>query len=223
VSSTHRLLATLQSHRFAHHDDRRGTWRIGVRAFEVGQSFARQIDLVEISRSVMARLMRASRETVSLGRLNADEIIFLAQVESRASMRAFFPPGERGPLHASGCGKAVISTWSRERIIRTLEAKGMPRFTEQTICLLEPLLSELEKARSRGWSINDGEHTPGMRCVAAPIFDTSGQAVAAVSISGPITRVPDARLHEFGELAYEAAREITQSIGGRQDFFARIA
>jgi IclR family transcriptional regulator, acetate operon repressor len=219
VSTTHRLLTTLQTREFVRFDHVSNTWSIGVRAFEIGQAFARQTDLVAISRPTMVRLMQASEETVSLGRFVADEIVFVAQVETKSSIRAFLPPGERGPLHASGCGKAILATWPDERVSRALRSKGMPALTSYTITDIGTMHDSLKAARVRGWSINDEEHTIGMRCVAAPIFDSNGQSIAAISVSGPSSRVSDDRLQKFGLMIREAAVEITSSIGGSLSFF----
>lgn len=218
--TVHRLLSTLRRHELAQFDPNTSRWSVGIKAFEIGQSFVQHRDVVGVARPKMDDLMAATGETISLALVDNEEIIFVAQVEPRSSIRAFFPPGERGPLHASGCGKAVLATWADDHVRRALEERGMKVFTPNTRADLPALMSDIVSTRERGWAINDAEHTPGMRCVAAPIFDSSGRAVAAMSISGPIARVPYERLEALGSLLKQAMIEITAGVGGDVSFFS---
>ncbi len=220
ASTTHRLLLTLAEHQFVKFDQLTGRWLIGLKAYEVGQSFVRGRDVVSVARPKMDELMSHVGETVSLALVDDEEIIFVAQVETEASLRAFFPPGERGPLHASGCGKAAIATWPDDRIADAVTRHGMERFTSNTLTTLPDLMAAVEQTRRLGWSVNDGEHTPAMRCVAAPIFDAAGNAVAAMSISGPASRVAESDLPDLGARIRHVAMEITAGIGGDTRFFA---
>lgn len=219
MSTTHRMLVTLLKHEFVRFNAETDRWSIGPRLFEIGQSFAQSRDVISVSRPRMHALMLESGETVSLALADREEVIFVAQVETEASIRAFFPPGERGPLHASGCGKAIIATWPDQQIIGTLNRLGMQKFTDRTIITLAGFMDEVAKIRQHGWSTNDGEHTSGMRCAAAPIFDATGRAIAAMSISGPSDRVPYSALPSLGELIRYAAKEITMVLGGQTTFF----
>lgn len=219
ASTTHRLLLTLSQQQFVKLDQLTGRWSIGLKAYEVGQSFVRGRDVVSVARPKMDELMSRVGETVSLALVDDEEIIFVAQVETEASLRAFFPPGERGPLHASGCGKAAIATWTDSHIADAMARYGMERFTPDTLTTVPELMAAVEHTRRHGWSANDGEHTPAMRCVAAPIFDAAGHAVAAMSISGPATRVAKSDLPGLGEQIRRAAMEITAGIGGDTRFF----
>jgi IclR family acetate operon transcriptional repressor len=219
MSTTYRLLLTLLQYQFVKLDQPTGRWSIGLKAYEVGQSFVRGRDVVSVARPKMDELMSLVGETVSLALVDDEEIIFVAQVETEASLRAFFPPGERGPLHASGCGKAVIATWTDSHIAEAMARHGMSRFTPGTLTTLPELMAAVEHTRQFGWSINDGEHTQGMRCVAAPIFDAAGHAIAAMSISGPAARVARSDLPRLGAQIRRIAFETTAGIGGDIRFF----
>jgi IclR family transcriptional regulator, acetate operon repressor len=131
-------------------------------------------------------------------------------------MRAFFRPGRRGPIHASGIGKAILATWTDERIEVLLSDRQLQHFTEKTRDDLPALMKDLSEIRTRGWSIDDEEHTLGMRCIAAPIFDEYGEAVAGISVSGPAVRLPDNTLNAFGPLVRGVAEEMTKAMGGRR-------
>lgn len=216
-STAHRLLTALSGHGLVAHDGETGAWTIGVKAFEIGNAFLRFRKLGTIARPFLHDLMAATGETANVGIVEDGEIIFLAQAESHAPMRAFFRPGRRSPIHASGIGKAVLSTWTPEQVGALAASHPLTRFTERTRDELDRLRSDLAGIRARGYSIDDEEHTLGMRCIAAPIFNEYGEAIAGISVSGPSVRLPDARLAEIGPVVRDAADALTRALGGKPD------
>ena len=214
-STAHRLLTTLEGRGFADQDREQGTWRIGVGAFRVGSAFLRNRKVVTLGRAVMRGLMETTGETVNLGIADGAEVVFISQFESHSPMRAFFRPGRRGPVHASGLGKAILAARGDEEVKALFRDRKLARFTDNTITSLKAFQGELAKIRQRGWSLDDEEHTLGMRCIAAAIYDEYGEPLAGVSVSGPSVRIPDTRLAELGRAVAEAAAEITESVGGR--------
>lgn len=211
ASTVHRILATLDRRGFVRQEAETGAWTIGVGAYTVGQAFVRVRRIETLSRPAMRALMKASGETVNLGVIEGGEVVFLAQVECPAPIRAYFRPGRRGPAHASGIGKALLAHDGGRR-----DAPALPRFTDRTLTDREALEADLAATRARGWAMDDEEHTLGMRCLAAPIFDENGMAVAGVSLSGPTVRVTREDAPRLGRLAMDAAAEIMRAIGGRR-------
>ncbi|MGG6898001.1 HTH-type transcriptional regulator BhcR [Rhizobium sp. BR 315] len=214
-STVHRLLTSLAQHGMVTHDGETGAWTIGVKAFEIGTAYLRFRKLGTISRPFLKQLMEESGETANIAIEEDGDVVFISQAESHAPMRAFFRPGRRGPIHASGIGKAIISTWPDSRIEAVLGGRSLQHFTDKTRDTLPTLLKDVAEIRSRGWSIDDEEHTLGMRCVAAPIFDEYGDAIAGISVSGPAVRLPDARVDALGPVVRAAAEELTKAMGGR--------
>lgn len=214
-STVHRLLTSLAQHGMVAHDDETGAWTIGVKAFEIGTAYLRFRKLGTISRPFLKQLMEASGETANIAIEEDGDVVFISQAESHAPMRAFFRPGRRGPIHASGIGKAILSTWADSEIKTLLQERPLQHFTDKTRDTLPMLLADMDEIRSRGWSIDDEEHTLGMRCVAAPIFDEYGEAIAGISISGPAVRLPDERVAALGPVVLAAAEELTKAMGGR--------
>jgi IclR family acetate operon transcriptional repressor len=216
-STVHRLLTSLAAHGMVTHDAETGAWTIGLKAFEIGNAFLRFRKLGTISRPFLKQLMEHSGETANIGIEDGGDVVFISQVESHAPMRAFFRPGRRGPIHASGIGKAILSTWDNAAIEQLLSHRPLIRFTEKTRDTLAKLLTDIETIRTRSWSIDDEEHTLGMRCLAAPIFNEYGEAIAGISVSGPAVRLPDATLAALGPVVKAAADGVTQALGGRLD------
>ncbi|NTJ61719.1 helix-turn-helix domain-containing protein [Agrobacterium rhizogenes] len=214
-STVHRLLTSLAQHGMVTHDGETGVWTIGVKAFEIGTAYLRFRKLGTISRPFLKQLMEDSGETANIAIEEDGDVVFISQAESHAPMRAFFRPGRRGPIHASGIGKAILSTWADSQIEALLKGRSLQHFTDKTRDTLPMLLNDVAEIRSRGWSIDDEEHTLGMRCVAAPIFDEYGEAIAGISISGPAVRLPDERVAALGPVVRAAAEELTKAMGGR--------
>ncbi|MBB3317478.1 MULTISPECIES: HTH-type transcriptional regulator BhcR [unclassified Rhizobium] len=215
TSTVHRLLNSLAQHGMVAHDGETGAWTVGVKAFEIGTAYMRFRKLGTISRPFLKQLMGACGETANIAIEEDGDVVFISQVESHAPMRAFFRPGRRGPIHASGIGKAILSTWPDKQIEALLSGRSLERFTDKTRDSLALLLQDISGIRLRGWSIDDEEHTLGMRCVAAPIFDEYGEAVAGISVSGPAVRMPDNKLEAVGPLVLAAAKGLTKAMGGR--------
>jgi IclR family acetate operon transcriptional repressor len=213
-STVHRLLTSLAGHGMVTHDAETGAWTIGLKAFEIGNAFLRFRKLGTISRPFLKQLMEHSGETANIGIEDGGDVVFISQVESHAPMRAFFRPGRRGPIHASGIGKAILSTWDDAAIERLLSPRPLTRFTGKTRDTLAKLLTDIESIRTRSWSIDDEEHTLGMRCIAAPIFNEYGEAIAGISVSGPAVRLPDETLEALGPVVRAAADGVTQAMGG---------
>jgi IclR family acetate operon transcriptional repressor len=215
-STTHRLLTSLASHGMVSADPETGQWTIGVKAFEIGNGFLRHRKLGSISRPFLTALMQESGETANLAIEDAGDVVFVSQVESHAPMRAFFRPGRRGPMHASGIGKAILAARPDGDVAELLGRRKLERFTEKTLDTQAAVSSDLEAIRARGWSLDDEEHTVGMRCIAAAVFNEYGEAVAGLSVSGPAVRLSYERIGELGPKVRDAADALTAASGGRR-------
>ena len=209
----YRILTTLKQHRIVEFDDVSQLWHVGLDAFRIGMSFLGRTRITEQSRPVMQRMMAETGETANLAILDGAEVVFLTQVETHQPIRAFFPPGTRGPFHASGIGKAIMA-YLPEIQFEQAAPDMLEKFTDQTIGDLDELKSELVSIRRRGYSIDNEERTVGMRCIAAPVFNAHGEAIAGVSISGPSVRVRPEADEQLGRIVRQAADEITKSTGG---------
>lgn len=213
-STAHRLLTTLQNHRFAEFDEDAQEWMIGVEAFRIGSGFLRRTRLVDASRDIMRRLVDETGETANLATTDNGDMVFVSQVETHNPIRAFFPAGARTPMHACGAGKALLAQLGRREVEILLQQKGMPEYTQRTITRPDLLFAELETIRARGWAFDDEERYAGMRCIAAPVFNAYGDAVAGISVSGPTARFTEQDIDRLGSVVRKAAADLTENIGG---------
>jgi IclR family acetate operon transcriptional repressor len=213
-ATVYRVLSTFAAHGMVEFQPAQQLWNVGPEAFRVGSAFLMRTNLVEQARGVMRDLMVETGETANLAIADGAEVVFLSQVETQKPIRAFFRLGARGPIHASGIGKALLAYASPERIDRLLRDAPLEAFTGRTLTDATQVRAELVATRARGWAMDDEERTEGMRCIAAPIFNEYREAIAGVSVSGPTVRVTPDRGAIFGAAVRAAADRITRAIGG---------
>ena len=216
VATVFRALVTLQGRHMVEPEDGGQVWHVGPGAFRIGNAFLRRTKVVERARHQMDALMRDSGETANLGIEAGDEVLFLSQVETHEAIRAFFPPGTKAPMHVSGIGKALLGWYDSARVQRIIARKGLERFTDLTHSTEADLLADLAAIRARGYAVDDQERATGMRCVAAPIFNSHGEPVAGLSVSGPAFRIALADTARIGAMVRAAADQVTQATGGQQ-------
>ena len=213
-ATVYRVLATFEAHGVVEVQPATQLWFVGQEAFRIGSAFLGRTSLVEQARGVMHALMAATGETANLAIADGGKVVFISQVETHEPIRAFFRPGTRGPIHASGIGKALLAYYPPEAVARIVRDQGLAAFTPRTITDPGRLVAELAGIRAQGWAVDDEERTEGMRCIAAPIFNEFREAVAGVSISGPTVRMARSENAELGALVRAAADRITRAIGG---------
>lgn len=215
ASTVHRVLHTLATRGMVESDAATQAWNIGPTAFRLGSAFMRRSGIIERARPIMRQLMEHTGETANLGILQGDAVLFVSQVETQETIRAFFPPGTRSPLHASGIGKALLAFGRASAVETLLNRNTLERFTDRTLTEPEALQADLARIRHRGFSFDDEERTRGMRCIAAPVFDIAGEAVAGISVSGPSHRIGAEHVKMLGAVVVAAAASLTEAMGGR--------
>jgi len=213
-ATVYRVLVTLAGHQMVEIDPAEQTWHIGAGAFRLGSAFLRRSSLVERARPVMRQLMERTGETANIGIEKNGRVLFLGQVETHESIRAFFPPGTQAPMHTSGIGKAILSHFEADRVQTIFESEAETQFTAHSLGTLDALAADLAATRTRGFAVDNEERTLGMRCIAAPIFNSEGEAIAGLSISVPVVRISEDRIPEISRAVTQAAYKLTEAIGG---------
>lgn len=214
-ATVYRILVTLEGRGLVEFDPVEQLWHIGPQAFVIGARFLRRTSLVDRARPIMRKLMEQTGETANLGIEKEGQVLFLSQVETHATIRAFFPPGTLSAMHASGIGKALLSQMDEERLTRTLAGQDLAAFTEFTITDVEAFKSEIHQIQSKGFAVDGEEKNLGMRCIAAPVFDVNNEVVAGISVSGPTSRVGLEDIDRLSGAVMAAAQALSIAIGGK--------
>jgi DNA-binding IclR family transcriptional regulator len=214
-STTHRLLHSLQQTGYVAQNHATSGYALGDTLILLGRKAERQRDIRQVARPWLEKLARATRETVNLTRVVDNSVVQLDHIDSPNILKVTWDSGQRFPIHASASGKvflAYLPESEREHILKTVKLRA---YTKSTI--VDPVRSraELQAIQARGYAIDDAEREDGVRCVAAPIFDSQGSVVAAVSLSGPSLRMSLASLHELAGTVVVTARAISGALGHR--------
>jgi DNA-binding IclR family transcriptional regulator len=215
TSTTFRLVATLINHNFLEQDNLTGTYRLGFACLELARSYQAGSELLRVARPVLRKLRDATKETIHLAVLDGTEIVYIEKLEGLHAIGLMSSRvGRRAPAYCTGVGKALLAHTDPEFVQENMVWEELIRFNESTIVEPDTLLEHLEMIRSRGYALDEGEHESEVRCVAAPIFDHSGEVFAAVSVSGPRTRLePLAQQEELIQLTMQTAQEISAKLG----------
>ena len=213
-STVHRLLTSLEAEQFIRFDSASGHWYIGVDAFTIGNAFVQSSNVLQFSPPHLRHLVSKFAETASIYMENEGEVVCMGQAESHHMMRAITRVGGRVKMHCTGSGKAMLAFWDEKEVEQVISRHGMSSFTEKTISTKERFYKELKKVKKQGYAIDDEEVALGVRCIAVPIFDHQQRSIAALSISGPLSRISNNRVIEVSSEMKHVAIALSHEIGG---------
>lgn len=216
-STTHRLLSTLVALGYAQQNPQNGCYRVGLKALQLGSAYSRSSNLQNATAPVLAELVEATEFGSSLVVLDeaTREVVYIARVDSTHPLRMHIDIGMRFPWNCTAAGKAIVAFLPTAEAKLLLSGKLLRR-TLASVTSAQALSEHFEKIRIDGYATDDAENNDGVRCVAAPIFDSSGHPAAAISISGYIGQMPVDRLNKLGEIVRKAADSVSRHIGFRR-------
>ncbi len=219
-STAYRFLAHLEREGYLVRD-LTGAYLIGPRLMRLGANSTYQATISKLGRPVLETLRRQTGETVNLGVLDSGEVLYLDVLESPHHFRLSSQMGMRRSLNCTALGKAILAWLPPSSRDELLAHSKMEKRTPQSIVHPADLLVELGRIQRRGFSLDNEEVEPGACCVAAPIFDSSTLIAAAVSVSGPVTRMNRNRIAEVALAVKHAADEISHRLGYKQSEASR--
>src|ERR1022692_4354410 len=194
LATVHRLLGTLITRGYVKQNRQNRKYALGFRALQMGNDMRQRFSLRLEARPFLQKLMQTSGESANLAVLDDGEVVYIDQAQSARILRMFTQIGNRLPAHSTGSGKALLAFLPRDMVEGILRRFGMASRTPKTVTDSAELFRELEQVRTLGYARDDEEHEEGVRCIAVPVRDASGQVVASLSVSGPAARLSDARI-----------------------------
>lgn len=210
--TAHRMLAALREIGFIEQDRRNGNYSLGIRLFELGSLALANLELLREAKPFMDRLSRLTDESVHLGVFNGFEVIVVERGEPGDKPARVIQPSESSPAYCTGVGKALLA-FQRPDVIDRVIGHGLKPFTKSTIVEPETLRSELAEIRERGYAIDDCEHQIWVRCVAAPVRNSSGHVFASLSVTGAAERMTHERLEQMAPLVIQTADSVSRQLG----------
>ena len=208
-----RMLATLVAFRLVRHEPSDNTYRLGNRLFELAHRVWETFDLRGAAAPQLERLAEETHETVALTAADNDQVVYIDQRSGGGPFGFRIEVGRRAPLHCTAPGKTLLAFSTPHEQRSTLSRLQLEPHTSSTIKDADKLQADLALTRARGYSISLGEHLDGVVSVAAPVFDHTGKAIAAIGVFGPSARIGLDRLHVIGRDLMEAARMISGNVG----------
>jgi DNA-binding IclR family transcriptional regulator len=188
-------------------------FNLGFTLLELCRKGYGKIELRDVARGPIERLMEKVGETVFLGVTNGDHVTILDMVESQNDMKITSPPGTRLPLLAAATGKVFLAQFEEKKAREIIQKMGLARFTPKSIFDPKKFLKEAAETKKRGYAVDDEEYMSGVRAVAAPI-QTASPPLAAIWVVGFTSSLDDQKMKTVICEIQEAAREINQSLGG---------
>lgn len=213
-TTTHRLLAALESEGLIERATPGGVYRLGPELIALGGSALRSHELRTLARPEMERLAQEVGEAVALEILHDGQTLLLDEVSNRAIAGVPADVGSRLPLHATSTGKLLLAHQPPERLAAHLD-QALPQLTAQTITDPLELSAALAQIRQQGYAQSKEEFEVGFVAVAAPIYNHTGAVVAALGIGGPALRMTEEQLPKLIAALQVAARQLSRTLGYR--------
>ncbi|MBR0753416.1 IclR family transcriptional regulator [Bradyrhizobium jicamae] len=211
-TTVHRIVDSLRSVGFLEQDASRDRYRLGLKLFELGGSALMNLPLYREAPPFVDTLAKLSGEDVHLCIFDGAQMVFVSRRNQIARPHNTVITMENSPCHSTGVGKAALAFQSEAAIDRVIRG-GLAHFTPKTITDPKRLKAELAAIRARGYSIDDCEHEPELRCVGAPIRNSAGHVFAAISASGPSRRVTPERVPELARIVMTHAEMLSIRLG----------
>jgi len=188
-STIHRILDTLKYRGYVEQNSDNQKYLLGLKLVELGMARYHQINLVKEASPFLKELVAECNETVHLGVLDHEEVLYLAKRDSAQTIGMVSRVGRRAPLYSTGLGKILLAYVTEKERERTIAHIKIQQFTKNTITDKKELEKELEQVRKQGFAFDKEENEKEVYCIAVPIKNYRGKVIAALSVSSPTYRI----------------------------------
>ncbi|HMM19361.1 MAG TPA: IclR family transcriptional regulator [Selenomonadales bacterium] len=216
TSTAHRLLITLEKRGYAEQNPKTGKYKPGMKIVSIGASILNNTNIIAVCRPFLEAVSQETGETTHLALYSLGEIIFVDKVSGSNPSKINSLVGQRRPAYSTATGKVWLAFMNPEELTRYLEQVQFHPYTPYTITDKESLTRIIEEIRHKGYGEDQQEADEGLVCLAAPIRDVSGKIVAAISVSGPGSRLNPKRL-DYAEIIKQAAEHASRACGWNKE------
>lgn len=208
VSTTYHLLNTLRQSGLLQQHPETKAYRLGLKAFQIGQAAMQHLELARAAEPIMRELARETGEGVSLVQYDGGRPVYVSHIDSPRAIGIRLRPGATIPLHCTGSGKVFLSSLSDGELQGLVPTLTLNRYTVNTITDPSALLRAIYEVRRLGYAVDDEEVEDGLVCVAAPVRNHHNEIIGSISLSGPSSRVKE-RLSELIARTSDAAFRVS--------------
>jgi DNA-binding IclR family transcriptional regulator len=212
-TNIHRLVLTLSENGFVIPSRDGSRYMLSLKIFVLAGSVNQRSGLVHIALPKLQKLSILSNETINLGVLYNDEVLYLHKIVSNESLHIDTPMAKSDPAYGTALGKCLLSSLNRDELEGYVQRNTpFKARTRQTITDPLKLIWELDATRRDGYALDIEEWLEGVHCIASLIKDENGRGVAAISITGPAVRMTEDKIRKLKEPLIRAAQEISRDL-----------
>ncbi|QXO15517.1 MULTISPECIES: DNA-binding transcriptional regulator KdgR [Vibrio] len=212
-ATTYRFLQTMKSMGFVAQEGEADKYKLTLKLFELGAKSLEYVDLIDLADKEMRYISEKTNEALHLGSLDENAIIYIHKIDSGYNLRMQSRIGRRNPLYSTAIGKVLLAERDEQFVRDTLQDVEFIKHTERTLENVEQLLEELARVRTQHFAEDNEEQEPGLRCIAAPVYDRFGHVIAGLSMSLPTIRFDEQRMGYYVDLLQTAGRNISLQLG----------
>ncbi len=212
-STVYRFLQTMKSLGYVSQEGESEKYALTLKLFELGAKALQNVDLIRSADVQMRELSRLTKETIHLGALEEDSIVYIHKIDSMYNLRMYSRIGRRNPLHSTAIGKVLLAWRDKAEVNEILQNVEFRRSTARTVGSKEELLPVLEQVRVQGYGEDNEEQEEGLRCIGVPVFDRFGVVIAGLSMSFPTIRFSEENKKDYVDMLHRAARELSSQMG----------
>lgn len=212
-STVHRNLDTLAAYDYVEKLPDSSKYCLGWRIFEIGSIVPLRRNLYNFDVNILQELCNKQNETINFGIRAKSDVVIISKIEPSNTLMANFQVGGRESIYATSMGKLLISDFSKEEVIEIIGEEKFIKYTPNTITSIDELMGELEIIKKQGYSIDNEEFCLGLFCMAMPVKNYKNEMVAAVSVSGPSSRLNSSRIIEVRKDLEEATLKLSAYFG----------
>jgi DNA-binding IclR family transcriptional regulator len=169
--------------------------------------------LRRIARPDMEKLLTRFEQTVNLAVLDREQVLYTEILEGLRSIRLAANVNTYAPVHATGVGKSMLAFLHPIEAEEILKKRSRQKLTPKTVTSVKAHLRAFKRIREQGFAIDNEETEKGARCVAAPIFNSQGRPVGAISVSGPVSHMGGKTVAQIAPALMEATRRVSAQLG----------
>ncbi|HEV2196388.1 MAG TPA: IclR family transcriptional regulator, partial [Candidatus Acidoferrum sp.] len=202
----------LERRGYLRRDVESGRYRLGLKILSLGGDAQANLDIADVALPFMRALEEKIHMTVHLAVLDQGEAVYIEKVEAPGFFKVNTWVGRRMFLHSTSVGKCLLAWLPKQEAETIVRQQGLKKRTPKTIITMTRLLADLEHVKNEGYAVDDEENSLGARCLGAPVFDVTGNVIAALGASGTLTQVDETNMPRLAEAVKEAARRISRHL-----------
>ena len=212
-SKVHRILDTLKHWEYVEQDSESRKYRLGTKVLELCNRKLESMDMIQLVTPYLDFLLSEIGETIHFGVLEGGKVLYLVKKQAPHAMGIISKVGQKLHAHCTGIGKVLLAHKEQETVDSIINKIGLPKFTKNTITDKDTLMKELEEIRKQGFSIDNEEISDGLFCMAAPVWNYTGEVIGAISVSIPTIRLDRQRKEDIKAILVKQSGIVSKRLG----------